>query len=258
MFTDFQSWLSGQAFAVFLIFVRVGATFSLLPGFGESYVPARARLLLAVAMAFVLFPVISSGLPPTPSTVAGLLGLVGGELIIGVFLGLVARFTFTSLQTAGVIISMQTSLSAAFAFDPSTAQQGALTASFLGALALVLIFVTDLDHLTVRAMADSYTLFPPGGALPLGDFADVLSRLMASGFQLGVRIASPFLVFGVIFFLGLGILARLMPQMQVFFVSQPVQILLGLAIFAGTMVAAMTVFMGSFEQAMGMFIAPNR
>jgi flagellar biosynthetic protein FliR len=256
--SNFQQWLSAEAFAVFLIFVRVGATFSLLPGFGEAYVPMRARLLLAATVSFVLVPVISPGLPATPTTVPGLFILLGVEIAVGTFLGLIARFTFTSLQTAGVIISMQTSLSAAFAFDPSTAQQGALTASLLGALALVMIFVSDLHHLMLRAVADSYTLFPPGGILPIGDFADVLARLLSSGFQLGVRIGSPFLVFGVIFFLGLGILARLMPQMQVFFVSQPAQILLGLLIFAGTMFAAMSVFMGSFEAAMSMFIAPNR
>jgi flagellar biosynthetic protein FliR len=256
VFANFQQWLSAEAFGVFLIFVRIGATFSLLPGFGEAYVPVRARLLLAIAVSFVLVPVISPGLPPSPTTVPGLLILLGIEIGVGSFLGLIARFTFTSLQTAGVIIGMQTSLSAAFAFDPSTAQQGALTASFLGALALVAIFVSDLHHLMLRAVVDSYTLFPPGSALPVGDFADVLARLLGSSFQLGVRIGAPFLVFGVIFFLGLGILARLMPQMQVFFVSQPAQILLGLLIFAGIMFAAMSVFMGSFEAAMAMFIAP--
>jgi flagellar biosynthetic protein FliR len=258
VFASFQQWLSAEAFGAFLIFVRVGAAFSLLPGFAEAYVPVRARLLLAATVSFVLVPVIAPGLPPTPNSVPGLLLLLGFESGIGAFLGLIARFTFTSLQTAGVIIGMQTSLSAAFAFDPSTAQQGALTASFLGALALVSIFVTDLHHLMLRAIADSYTLFPPGGSVPIGDFADVLARLLSSSFLLGVRIGSPFLVFGVIFFLGLGILARLMPQMQVFFVSQPVQILLGLVIFAGIMFAAMSVFLGSFEGAMAMFIAPNR
>jgi flagellar biosynthetic protein FliR len=258
VFLNFQQWLSAEAFGIFLIFVRVGATFSLLPGFSEAYVPVRARLLLAAAVSFVLAPAISPALPPTPTTVPGLFLLLVLESGIGAFLGLIARFTFTSLQTAGVIIGMQTSLSAAFAFDPSTAQQGALTASFLGALALVSIFVSDLHHLMLRAIADSYSLFPPGGSIPIGDFADVLARLLSSSFLLGVRIGAPFLAFGVIFFLGLGILARLMPQMQVFFVSQPAQILLGLLIFAGILFAGTSVFMGSFEAAMSTFIAPNR
>src|SRR5262249_18565238 len=148
-----------------------------------------------------------------PTTVSGLMILLGAEIGIGAFIGVVVRSTFNALQTAGAIISMQTSLSAAFAFDPSTAQQGALMASFLGALALVAIFVADMHYLMLRAIADSYTLFPPGAPIPIGDFSDVLTRILSSSFLLGVRIASPLLVFGVIFFLGLGVLARLMPQM---------------------------------------------
>ena len=258
MFLTFQQWFTAEAFGIFLIFTRVGTTFSLLPGFSEAYVPVRIRLLLAIAVAFVMAPVIQPKLPPTPGTVPGVLMMLGEEIFIGGFLGVVARSTFTALQTAGAIIGMQTSLSAAFAFDPSTAQQGALTASFLGALALVSIFSADLHYLMLRAIADSYSLFPAGGTVPIGDFADVLTRLLSSSFLLGVRIATPFLVFGVIFFLGIGILARLMPQMQVFFVTQPAQILLGLLIFAGTLMAGISVFMGSFEDAMAIFIAPNR
>src|SRR5581483_5592409 len=107
---------TAEAFGVFLIFTRVGMAFSLLPGFAEAYVAVRARLLLAGAVSFVLAPVISPLLPPVPGTPIGLVLLLGGEMAIGGFIGVAARFTFNSLQTAGAIIGMQTSLSAAFAF----------------------------------------------------------------------------------------------------------------------------------------------
>lgn len=256
MFLTFQQWLSTEAFGVFLVFSRLGAALSLLPGFSESYVPVRFRLILAGLITFVLAPVLMPHLPPTPTTVSRLLLLEGEEIGIGLFIGVVTRTSFNALETAGTIIGMQSGLSAAVAFNPATASQGALTASFLAAVALVVIFVTDLHHLMLRAIVDSYSLFPPGAPVPIGDFADVLTRLVSSSFSLGVRIAAPFIVFGVIFFLGLGILARLMPQMQVFFVSQPAQILLGLFIFGATLVAAVSVFLGSFQDAMAIFIGP--
>ncbi len=256
MFLTFEQWLSAQAFGVFLVFSRLGAALSLLPGFSESYVPTRFRLILAGLLTFVVAPVVLSHLPPIPRTVPGLLLLEGSEIGIGLFMGVVTRTAFTALETAGSLISMQSGLSAAVAFNPTTATQSALTSSFLAAVALVVIFVADIHHLMLRALVESYAIFPPGAPIPVGDFADALTRLISSSFSLGLRIAAPFVVFGVIFFLGLGILARLMPQMQVFFVSQPAQILLGLVIFSGVMVAAVTVFLGSFQDAISIFLGP--
>lgn len=256
MFATLAQWLSAQAFGAFLVFSRVGGAMALLPGFSEIYVPVRFRLVLAGLLTFVIAPVVASRLPPIPQTVSGLLLLEGGEIAIGLFIGVIVRTSFNALQTAGTLISMQSGLSAAVAFNPTTATEGALTASFLAAIALVVIFVTDMHHLMLRALVESYGLFPPGAPFPIGDFADAETRLVASTFSLGVRIAAPFVVFGVIFFLGLGILARLMPQMQVFFVSQPAQILLGLVIFAGTLVAAVSVFLGSFQDALSLFLGP--
>lgn len=258
MFVAFEQWLSAEAFAMFLVFARVGMTVALLPGFGETYVSTRIRLLLAASITFILAPVLRPILPPEPVAVPQLLLLLIMEVGIGGFLGVLARLTLSALQTAGTVIGMQTSLSAAFAFDPSTAQQGALTASFLGAVALIAVFAADLHHLMIRALADSYTLFPPGGVLPAGDLAEVVTRIVASSFALGIRISAPFLVFGLIFFLGLGLIARLMPQMQVFFVSQPAQILIGLILFAGTLGLGVAAFLGSFEDSMAIFIAPPR
>lgn len=256
MFVSFEHWLSAEAFSVFLVFSRLGGALSLLPGFSEHYVPVRFRLVLGGLLTFVVAPIVMSRLPPVPATVSGLFLLEAQEIGIGLFIGIIARTAFNALETAGTLISMQSGLSAAVAFNPATATEGALTSSFLAAVALVVIFVTDVHHLMLRAIVDSYALFPPGAPVPIGDFADALTRLVSSSFSLGLRIAAPFVVFGVIFFLGLGILARLMPQMQVFFVSQPAQILLGLLIFSGTLVAGVSVFLGSFEDALAIFIGP--
>ncbi|MGQ0662781.1 MAG: flagellar biosynthetic protein FliR [Pseudomonadota bacterium] len=240
--------VGGQLFGLLLVFARIGAAFVLLPGFGEAYVPVRYRLLLAVAITVVLAPALAPDLPGLPSAPVELLPLLGGEIAVGLFLGLVVRLTLVALHTAGMIIAYQSSLANALTFDPASAQQGALTGAWLTAIALVLIFITDLHHLMLRSLADSYAMFRPGALPPVGDFAEAMVRITAESVSLGVRIAAPLLVFGLIFFLALGLLARLMPQLQVFFIAMPLQIALGLLVLGMTIAAIMLAVLDSFEE----------
>ena len=129
------------------------------------------------------------------------------------------RMLISALHIAGVIIGFQTSLANATFFDPSNSQQGAIFAAFLNIIGTFLIFVTDLHHLMLMAIADSYTLFRPGAPLPLGDFSQVVVRVLAESFVLGLQLSAPFIVIAIIFYTGLGLLARLMPQIQVFFIA---------------------------------------
>ncbi len=249
--------LPAQVFALFLVFVRIGAAFAVLPGFSEAFVAMRFRLMLAGATSLVLAPVVGTSLPSAPASPAALLLMIGGESMVGLFIGLTARLALAAVQTAGMIIGLQTSLANAFAFDPTTAQQSAVVGAWLSTIALVLIFVTDLHHLMLRALVDSYVLFVPGNAPPLGDFAAAITRLVSETFLLGVRIASPFMAFGFIFFLALGLLARLMPQVQIFFVAMPLQIVLGFFALAATLALGMFVFLNGFGSVMATFVAPT-
>ena len=119
---------------------------------------------------------------------------------------------------------------------------------------MTLMFVTDSHHLMLRALADSYGVFHAGDIPPVGDFSDAAARLVADCFTLGVKLSAPFLVFGLVFFLALGLIQRLMPQVQVFFVTQPLQIMSGFIILAVTLSVGMGVFLDNFEVALGRFI----
>ncbi len=239
--------LSAQIFGLFLVFARVGAAFIMLPGFGEAYVTPRIRLLMAFAVTFAMAPALAPHLPALPAEPMQLVLLLGEEIAIGIFLGLTARLMLASLQTAGMIIGLQTSLANAFAFDPAFQQQGAVTSSWLAAIGLVLIFVTDLHHLMLRAIADSYVAFPPGLVPSMGDIAETGTRIVSASFRIGVQMSAPFLAFGFIFFLAVGLLSRLMPQVQIFFIAMPAQIMLGLVILAATVTVSMTLFLDNFE-----------
>jgi len=173
--------------------------------------------------------------------------MLGEELFIGAVLGLSVRLIMSSLQVAGVVIAQQMGLGFVTAVDPTLGQQSVVVGNFLAMLGVTLIFATDLHHLVIAALNDSYTLFAPG-EIPLpGDVAALTTRSVASGFRIGIQLSAPFLVFGLLFNIGLGVLSRLMPQMQVFFVGLPLSILLGLVILLMVLGAMMTVFLGEIE-----------
>jgi len=244
-----EQLLPANLFAALLIFCRIGAAMMLLPGFGEVYVPQRYRLLLALVMAGLLTPVLSPILPALPASPAQVMIMVLGEITVGVFIGTLARMMVAALETAGMIVSLQLGLSAATMFNPLADQNGSpLPAAFYGMLGIVLIFLTDLDHLMLRSAVDSYGLFRPGALPPLGDLAGTVVRFAAGSFQLAFEMAAPFIIVGLVFFVALGIIARLVPQLQVLFIAQPLQILGGLVLFAVVLVSGMRFFLEAFNQ----------
>jgi flagellar biosynthetic protein FliR len=130
------------------------------------------------------------------------------------------------------MISIATTLSFAQTANPTQGQQNTTLATFLSLMAAVLVMVTDLHHLFIGAMVRSYSLFPFGHPLPVGDFAQMAIRTTAEMFMLGVQLAAPVLVFSLIFNLATGLVGRAMPQFQIFFAAAPLQVLLGLSLFA--------------------------
>jgi flagellar biosynthesis protein FliR len=249
-------FLPANLFAAFVIFSRIGAAMMLLPGFGEVYVPQRFRLLLALVMAALLTPVLGPDLPALPDSPARLAVIIGGEVAIGVFIGTVARLLVAALETAGMVISLQTGLSAAAMFNPlGESQQTTLPSAFLGMLGVVVIFLTDMHHLLLRAAVDSYGLFTPGAFPPVGDLTDTIARITAGSFRLALELSAPFIVMGLVFFVALGLVARMVPQIQVLFIAQPLQIVGGLLVFAVVMAAGMRWFVDEFLRQFGFLVS---
>jgi flagellar biosynthetic protein FliR len=112
------------------------------------------------------------------------------------------------------------------------------------------LFATDSHYLVIAALNDSYAIFSPGELTPSGDIAALATRAFAAAFKIGIQLSAPFLVFGLVFNIGLGVLARLMPQMQVYFVGVPLSILIGFLIFSLVLVAMMGTFLSYFNGVM--------
>jgi len=247
-------WLPNTAFVFLLLFTRIGAILMLMPALGEDMIPARMRLSFALAFTLVVYPLLSPNLPTMPDDVMAIVGLIFHELAVGLILGAIARLTVSAAQVAGSIIAFQVGLSMAMAADPTqTGIQGAIFGSFLSFLGMVLIFATDLHHLALAATFDSYMVFPLDAPLMFDDAAQLAIRTVASAFSIGIQMAAPFIVFGLVFNLGAGILARLMPALQVFFLLMPANIFVGLALFGLLLSMMMGWYLTAFENHLTMW-----
>lgn len=242
------SFLPAYGATFMLVFARIGTMVMLLPALGEMNMPRRVRLTVALVLTAILMPLHRSAYTVDLSSFGPVLTMLGQEMFIGAVLGFTARLMISALQVAGFVIAQQLGLGFATAVDPTqNGQQGILLGNFLTMLGVTLIFATDLHHLVIAALNDSYALFRPGEIPLIGDVAALTTKTVALAFKIGIQVSAPFLVFGFLFNLGLGVLSRLMPQMQVFFIGLPLSILLGLLILLLVLGAVMTVFIGSME-----------
>ncbi|MGA7712083.1 MAG: flagellar biosynthetic protein FliR [Rhizomicrobium sp.] len=248
--------LSGAVLVYLLVFARTGAMVMLLPAIGEATVPANVRLILALAISLALAPTVMSAYPQTaPASILALGLLIAQEITAGILIGAMARIVMSALSVAGYLIAGQTGLSYAQTLDPtSVGQQGAVVGNFISLLGVVLIFATNLHHLAIGAIAGSYHLIPPGTSLPSGDMAELTIRIVSGSFALGFQLAAPFLVFGFAVNAAFGILARMMPQLQVFFVAMPVNILVGFLLLVLLIGSMMTLFLNFYSSQMGVFL----
>src|SRR3978361_54023 len=248
------SLLPALAAAFMLVFARIGAMVMLLPGLGETKLPVRVKLAIGLLLTLIILPLHRAAYHVDMQSLTPLIVLMIHEIIIGIVLGATARVTLAALQVAGSVIAQQMGLGFVTAIDPTQGQQGLLIGNFLTILGLTLLFATDTHHLIIAALDDSYVIFAPGEFMPSADVAALATRAFAAAFKIGTQLAAPFLVFGLVFNMGLGVLARLMPQMQVYFVGVPLAILAGFLIFAAVLTTMMGTYMDYFVGVMHQLI----
>jgi flagellar biosynthetic protein FliR len=237
------SFLPALGAAFLLVFARTGTMLMLLPGIGEQNISARMRLTIALILAAILLPLHRSAYHINTGALGLDMVMLVDEIMVGAVLGLTARLTISALEVAGSVIAQQLGLGFVTAVDPTQGTQGMLLGNFLTLLGITLFFATDMHHLVLAALNDSYTLFEPGEVPATGDVAALVTRTVSGAFRIGVQLSAPFLAFGLVFNIGLGLLSRLMPQMQVFFVALPASILIGLLFLVLVLGAMMGVFL---------------
>lgn len=237
-----------------MVFLRLGSAFMLMPGFMTSFINTQVRLSIALALSIILMPLISTYLPPAPQDTATFITYTLSEITIGIFLGLVMQFLYFSLRFAANLAGQAIGFSNAQIFDPSFQSQTIVLESFLSMVTLTVIFITDIHHLMLGAVIDSYHLFPVGQNLPWGDFSDNLSQNLNKAFVMGFKLGSPFVAFTIIFYVGMGLVSRLMPQLNIFFLSLPLQIYLGLGLVFITTPIMVMWFIKYYEDGIQQFL----
>jgi flagellar biosynthetic protein FliR len=241
------SFLPALAAAFMLVFARIGTMLMLLPGLGERLFSSRIRLTIALVLAAVMLPLHRDAYQVDLHQIGPVALMLAEELLIGAVLGMTARLTIAALELTGSIVAQQLGLGFVTAVDPTQGQQGVLVGNFLTLLGVALLFATNMHHLVIAALDDSYTLFHPGEVPLTGDMAALITRTVAGAFRIGVQLSAPFIVFGLMINVGLGVLSRLMPQMQVFFVGMPLTIMVGLVIFLLVLGAMMGTYLDGTE-----------
>ncbi|NBU28520.1 MAG: flagellar type III secretion system protein FliR [Caulobacteraceae bacterium] len=247
-----------QVYAAGLIFARIGAMVMLMPGVGEQSVPPRIRLSFALLMCLVLSPLVAARVV-VPATLGDMGAEVIREVLVGLTIGMILRFFLSALATAGELVSIQTTLGFAQTTNPMLGQPNATLSTFLSLIGVLLIMTTDLHHLFIGAMVNSYNLFPlERPNLPIDDAATLAVRTLAGSFALGVQLAAPVIVFSLVFNLAAGLVGRIMPQFQIYFVSSPLAVIFGLSIFALSLGIVGMVWVDRYRDMLSVFVGGNR
>ncbi len=225
---SFLALLPHWGFGFLLLFARAGSAMMLLPGLGESQIPRPIRLAVAVTLCALVLPTLIARMPPVPAGIADAAALIGAEVLAGLWFGWLARLVLFAWPMAGDFIAYMIGLSSVF-------RAGALGSELNSLFALAvpaLILSSGLYALPLVALVQSYHTLGPGLALNGGDAARVILGTFAASFTVAFRLAAPFILAGVVWQIGLGLLSRLVPAIQVYFVAMPAQILGGLLLLA--------------------------
>jgi flagellar biosynthetic protein FliR len=246
--------IPAEVYSAGLVFARVGAIAMLIPGIGEATIPARIRLSFSLLLSLCLGPAAAGHMPPIPDSLGVMTGQLIKELLIGLMIGGLMRVMLNSLAVAGETISIQTTLAFSQTTNPLGAQPGTSVTTFLTLLGTTLIFATNLHHLFIAAIAHSYVLFPPVKPLMIQDAVTLMIQTVGGSFALGIQLAAPVIAFSLVFNIAIGLVGRVMPQFQIFFVASPLSVLLGLSILALSLGVIGLVWLSRYEDFLHVFV----
>jgi hypothetical protein len=233
---DFYELLQGHVAAFLLTLTRISGIFLISPFFGSMNIPIFFRVGIALAMTVVLFPVVDGlGAPAAPASIVMFGAAVLGELFIGWLIGFVAYISFAAITMAGKVMDMQVGFAVVNVVDPTSGQQIPLIGSFLYNLAVIILLVTNGHHMILAGLIESFRAVPLAGIEANISLALIIANFTGTIFLAGMKIAMPITFAILLTNVGLGILSRTMPQMNIFVVGIPMQIMVGLFILSMVM-----------------------
>jgi flagellar biosynthetic protein FliR len=210
------------------VLIRVGAILFSIPFLEARNVPTLLKASLALAVSMMLMPRLD--LPAVSLVESPWLLAIGilGEALVGIMIGLTVQLLFAGVQLAGQLAGFQMGFAIANVVDPASSLQIPVLSQFLNLFALLIFFTIDAHFYFIKALVDSFALIPPLGVHFRGELLDVLIKMMANVFIAALQLGAPVMAALLLINVALGLTARTVPQMQIFIVAMPLQIILGL------------------------------
>jgi len=237
---------AGAIFVATLILLRVSIFVMLMPVMGQKIVPISVKIGLIILLTAILFPIVNETVPTIDVNPISLSILAAKEILLGAALALSAQLVFASVQFAGQLISYQMGLSAANIFDPASSQQVSVVGQLINTFAILIWFSVGAHHIFISGLIESFAISPIGGEWAVSGIGTLLS-LGGNLFSVGLQIAGPIMILLFLVNVGLGLISKAVPQIQVFFVSFPLTIGLGLIILMITLPAMLTLIINQFR-----------
>lgn len=224
-------------------YIIVGCRFAglifFMPGYGDAYVHNRIRIVFILTLTVALTPLIQVTEQNMASSPWTFLMVIASELGIGFFLATLLRFVVAAADTAGTIISFQIGLSNVFSISTAVAQQTSIVGTFLGVIAVLIIFITDLHIVIIQTLLDSYKVFVPGvwstATITAASLLHVIMSMLETCFRLALQLAAPIIAISLLVTLSGAIMNRIIPQIPIFFLLQPLQTVMGLLVMIFTL-----------------------
>lgn len=230
-----------------LVLSRVAGIFAALPVFGGRRMPLRIKAITVLMITLVCFPSLSVAPPQVPTDAFSLALLAFTEVMIGLTLAFITQIIFAAVEFSGQIIGMQMGLTISSILDPSQGTQTQIMSVVQTLFATLMFLSLNIHHMFIRAIMDSFRVIPLGGWRLSGELINFLVMRTADIFIIGIRLAAPVMVALLLTTVALGIMARAFPQMNIFMISMPLNIGLGLIILGLTL----TIFFHVLEVSFG-------
>lgn len=238
-----------------LVLSRVAGIFAALPVFGGRRMPTRIKAITVFMITLICFPALSAAPPQMPTDAFSLALLALSEVMIGLTLAFISQIIFAAVEFSGQIIGMQMGLTISSILDPSQGTQTQIMSVIQTLFATLLFLSLNIHHLFIRAIMDSFKVIPMGGWHINGELINFLVIRTADIFIIGIRLAAPVMVALLLTTIALGIMARAFPQMNIFMISMPLNIGLGLVVLGMTLTIFFHILQISFGNLNGQITA---
>jgi flagellar biosynthetic protein FliR len=216
----------------FLVFLRVIAIVMTVPVFSSKSIPILFKLGLGFSMTILLVPLLKPGEIPFLSDIIPFGIGVMSEIVLGITIGFSVRLVFAGIQLAGQLAGFQMGFAIVNVMDPLTSAQVSIVAQLKYIIAILIFLAINAHHWFLRALVESFRLVPPFGFHFSASLMECLMRLGGSMFVVAVKVAAPVMVALLLTSVALGLVARTVPQMNIFIVAFPLKIVIGLLFLA--------------------------